>query len=118
MPTDPKAIAAVAKALADGTLVRPLTCSKCSRVTKLDAHHENYNKPLKIRWLCVACHRERHAQLRRMGRRIPGELSVMRVSWKISRHVVLRVKRAADERRVWPEKLVAELLTEGLKEDC
>ena len=33
-----------------------------------DAHHEDYRKPLAVRWLCKTHHRRRDVQLRRLGR--------------------------------------------------
>jgi hypothetical protein len=34
-----------------------------------DAHHENYAKPLAVRWLCRTHHRRRDCELRRLGRK-------------------------------------------------
>lgn len=54
---------AVEKALRKGELVRqPCECG-CSR--KPQAHHEDYSKPLDVRWLCDPAHRARHAELDR-----------------------------------------------------
>jgi transposase-like protein len=27
----------------------------------MDAHHDDYSKPLRVRWLCRKCHRRYHA---------------------------------------------------------
>jgi len=35
-------------------------CEKCSTTESIHAHHDDYNKPLEIRWLCAKCHREWH----------------------------------------------------------
>ena len=44
-----------------GKLVRPNKCSACGIKTFLIvAHHDDYEKPLDIRWLCVICHEEWH----------------------------------------------------------
>jgi|SRR5215831_1150662 len=54
---------AVANALYSGKLVKPPSCENCKRKTSsydLDAHHEDYNKPLDVEWLCKSCHRARH----------------------------------------------------------
>jgi hypothetical protein len=48
----------VRNALVKGSLVRGV-CEVCG-VPKVEAHHEDYNKPLKVRWLCRKHHREWH----------------------------------------------------------
>lgn len=47
---------AVGNALRDGRLSKPSKCSKCGAETKLEAHHEDYSKPLDVQWLCNSCH--------------------------------------------------------------
>lgn len=49
---------AVGNAIARGGLIR-LPCEKCGEV-KVHAHHDDYSKPLSVRWLCVVHHREHH----------------------------------------------------------
>lgn len=46
------------KAIARGELVRE-PCEICG-AEKTDAHHDDYNKPLEVRWLCRSCHKEWH----------------------------------------------------------
>jgi hypothetical protein len=48
---------AVANALKTGALVR-LPCDGCGR--KAQAHHDDYSKPLSVRWLCASHHSEWH----------------------------------------------------------
>lgn len=48
----------VMKALSSGKLTR-LPCEVCGK-EPADAHHDDYNKPLKVRWLCRKCHAEWH----------------------------------------------------------
>lgn len=43
-------------AVASGTIIKPKTCSKCGKVKKLTAHHNDYTKPLEVEWLCYECH--------------------------------------------------------------
>jgi Bacillus phage endonuclease len=43
-----------------GFLKRPDKCSECDVLGKIDAHHEDYNKPLDVIWLCRKCHAKRH----------------------------------------------------------
>jgi hypothetical protein len=51
----------VAKAVRNGTLVRQ-PCVRCSG-TKTVAHHEDYDHPLVVVWLCQICHKQRHKEL-------------------------------------------------------
>lgn len=37
-------------------IIKPTHCSICLEYKKLDAHHENYDKPLEVLWLCRQCH--------------------------------------------------------------
>lgn len=41
-------------------LNKPDRCSACNEIKKVEAHHDDYSKPLDIRWLCVECHNEWH----------------------------------------------------------
>lgn len=47
-------------AIKEGVLTRPSTCAKCGRGKRIEAHHENYYKPLDVIWLCNRCHRKLH----------------------------------------------------------
>lgn len=53
---------AVQSAVLKGVLDRQ-PCSVCGEA-KAEAHHDNYNKPLEVRWLCHKCHMLWHAQNR------------------------------------------------------
>ncbi len=53
---------AVARAIRSGALVRQ-PCSRCND-PKSVAHHEDYDKPLEIMWLCQPCHKQRHKELK------------------------------------------------------
>ena len=57
----------VGYAIKTGRLVR-MPCMVCGH--KAHAHHEDYNKPLDVLWLCPVHHRERHEQLRADGKSI------------------------------------------------
>lgn len=50
----------VARAIESGELSRPASCSACVVSCKPHAHHDDYTKPLLVRWLCAACHSEWH----------------------------------------------------------
>jgi len=45
-------------AIRDGRLVKG-ECEKCG-TKSVQAHHDDYEKPLSVRWLCVKHHREHH----------------------------------------------------------
>lgn len=59
----------VESALARGQLTRPDHCEKCKRKPPpfsngahgVQAHHDDYNHPLRVRWLCKSCHHNWHA---------------------------------------------------------
>lgn len=54
--------AAVMKAVKSGRLVRPDVCEQCRKSeSRIEAHHDDYSKPLDVRWLCAACHKIAHA---------------------------------------------------------
>lgn len=56
---------AVQVALKSGRLVRPKKCQGCGAERPLQAHHNDYNRPLKVEWLCSPCHGQhnpRHLQ--------------------------------------------------------
>lgn len=50
----------VAKAIRSGKLAR-LPCEVCG-APESQGHHEDYSKPLDVRWLCFTHHREAHGQ--------------------------------------------------------
>lgn len=52
----------VGNAIRSGALVRQ-SCEVCGS-EKSHAHHDDYSKPLDVRWLCAKHHAERHKQLR------------------------------------------------------
>lgn len=42
-------------------LVRPSVCSACgAKRQSIHAHHDDYRRPLDVRWLCRWCHIEWH----------------------------------------------------------
>ena len=43
-----------------GGKIRQLNCSVCNSTNIVEGHHDDYTKPLEVRWLCKACHKEWH----------------------------------------------------------
>lgn len=47
----------VGNSLRDGKLVRGVC--QCGEI-KVQAHHDDYSKPLEVRWMCMPCHAAHH----------------------------------------------------------
>ena len=62
-PEKYKAHQAVRNAVRDGGLHKPDHCESCgtSDFRQLEGHHDDYSKPLDVRWLCAPCHKQWHA---------------------------------------------------------
>jgi hypothetical protein len=54
----------VAKYVLKGILVNPRLCQKCGSKGRVEAHHDDYSKPLDVLWLCPPCHALRHIEMR------------------------------------------------------
>lgn len=60
-PIKYKAQTAVRNAVSNGLLVKPSLCESCSSSDNvLHGHHDDYSKPLDVRWLCPSCHTDWH----------------------------------------------------------
>lgn len=59
-PKKTSARIAVGNAVRDGKLKKPKTCQECGGGGIIHGHHDDYDKPLDVRWLCAACHRQWH----------------------------------------------------------
>ncbi len=46
-----------------GIIIKPKYCEFCAN-TRIEAHHEDYFQPFKIKWLCKKHHDIEHAKLR------------------------------------------------------
>ena len=66
-PHKKKAQGKVATAIRNGSLLKDV-CKKCGH-KNTQAHHENYNEPLNIVWLCKKHHMERHKEINEEGRK-------------------------------------------------
>jgi len=49
-------------AMRRGEVKRPSKCQRCGKAGKVDAHHSDYNKATKVRWLCRLCHETVHGR--------------------------------------------------------
>ena len=68
-----KAHCAVNNAVRDGRLLKPAQCERCGGPPPIHGHHDDYDKPLDVMWLCQPCHGARHRELneeRRAAQRI------------------------------------------------
>jgi hypothetical protein len=45
-------------AISKGIIKKPTKCEVCELVKPLQAHHEDYSKPLEVIFLCYSCHAE------------------------------------------------------------
>jgi len=55
----------VNNALYRGEIAKPDSCEDCGRLTesrRLHAHHDDYSKPLEVKWKCLRCHWDEHRQ--------------------------------------------------------
>lgn len=48
-------------------LLAPRPCEVCGSSSIVHGHHESYDEPLKVIWLCPKHHSERHKEMRRLG---------------------------------------------------
>lgn len=55
-PLKYKARYTVRNAIVSGKIIKPKICSVCGSNSKIEAHHNDYRKPLEIIWLCKICH--------------------------------------------------------------
>lgn len=72
-PHKRKAQEAVGNAIREGRL-RRCPCEVCGD-TKSDAHHDNYDNPLEVRWLCRKHHMDHHVEMRRLERETRNSLN-------------------------------------------
>jgi len=59
---------AFARAVKAGKIIRPDHCSRCLVQCQPQGHHDDYNFPLDVMWLCPPCHAQRHLELGRLGK--------------------------------------------------
>jgi hypothetical protein len=49
-------------AVRSGKLIPESSCSICNSTEKIEGHHDDYTKPLDVRWLCEKCHKQWHRE--------------------------------------------------------
>ena len=104
-----RAGAAVQTAKRKGILI-PQPCEVCGTTNRIQAHHENYSKPLEVRWLCSLHHRRRHKEI---GAPLvaPGTLFVAKVPNDLMRDLKITALETGRTLR----QLVIDLLTAEVK---
>ena len=70
------------RAVEKGILERPNHCEQCGASgifqdgrSMIQAHHDDYNKPLEVRWLCQPCHHQWHKENRAVPMKEDEEVS-------------------------------------------
>jgi hypothetical protein len=44
-------------------LKKPTTCSRCGSEGNIQGHHEDYDRPYDVEWLCPKCHGKEHRKV-------------------------------------------------------
>jgi hypothetical protein len=61
-PNKYKAQTKVNNLLRYGKIEKPKRCESCNFELRIVAHHDNYLKPLEVKWLCQSCHKQWHSK--------------------------------------------------------
>ena len=59
-PFKERARRALREAVRYGKIDKPGSCSTCGWEGRVHGHHEDYNRPLEVQWLCSICHGTLH----------------------------------------------------------
>ena len=55
---------AIYRAIKSGELIKSKVCEVCGLGGKIQGHHEDYDDPLSVVWVCVRCHADIHKKKR------------------------------------------------------
>ena len=61
-PEKRRAQKAIESSLRKGEMARQ-PCERCGSTVRIQAHHDDYSRPLDVMWLCQTHHKERHKEL-------------------------------------------------------
>lgn len=64
-PEKIRATRAINNGIRDKKVFKPETCEECGLKAKVQGHHDDYSKPLEVRWLCEPCHTHHHTKVNR-----------------------------------------------------
>lgn len=104
--------AAVKKAIKEGKL-KPKPCRDCGMTENVIAHHTDYSKPLKVVWLCKACHKKVHRMEGCVGKNnnAPSKM----VSVKLPRALIFEIKKYSIKNNKFFGAVIEKALTEYFK---
>jgi hypothetical protein len=72
----------VRRAVASGKITVPPSCSRCGLTGTVEAHHEDYGRPLDVVWLCKMCHENIHKTVV-----VPADFAPKENKWRSSGYV-------------------------------
>ncbi len=101
--------ALVSLALSRGELIRQ-PCETCGE-QKAVAHHDDYERPLDVRWLCASCHMKHH---HRNGRGLNADPETFLVRAALTQDEWARIRHMALDKAMPVSRLVADTLRANL----
>ncbi len=59
-PNAIKAMDKLKQAIIKGLIHKPSKCALCGKKGRINGHHEDYDSPYKVCWVCSSCHKKIH----------------------------------------------------------